>query len=143
MIRRFFIIASMFWKRFSSDVTAIEGPLSIPPSISHSRFEEAWKEFDRLNNFVHNRGPIKWIRSTFDVVLAIGAASGLKFWHHNRTIVILLAAIYFGGVLAYTQIMKARFIHWRCPRCHSEWPGTKKEKDSRCRTCGLRLHELA
>lgn len=133
----------MFWKRLSSDVTAIEGPLRIPTTPVQSRFEEAWKEFDRLNNFVHNRGAIKWIRSSLDAVLAIGAASGLKVWHQHRPLVILLAAVYFGAVIVYTQIMKARFIHWRCPRCHSEWPGTKKEKESHCRTCGLRLHEMA
>lgn len=133
----------MFWKRLSSDVTAIEGPLRIPTTPVQSRFEEAWKEFDRLNNFVHNRGPIKWIRSSFDALLAIGAATGLKLWHQHGPLVLLLAAVYFGGVLGYAQIMKARFIHWQCPRCHSEWPGTKKEKESCCRTCGLRLHEMA
>ncbi len=133
----------MFWKRFSSDVTAIEGPLRIPPPIGHPQFEDAWKEFDRLNNFVHNRGPVKWIRSSFDALLAIGAATGLKLWRQHGPLIAVLVAIYLGLVFAYTQIMKARFIHWQCPRCHSEWPGTKKEKDSRCRTCGLRLHEMA
>lgn len=133
----------MFWKRLSSDVTAIEGPLRIRTAPVQSRFEGAWKEFDRLNKFVHNRGAIKWIRSSFDIVLAIGAATGLKLWHQHGPLVLLLAAVYVGAVIAYTQVMKARFIHWQCPRCHSEWPGTKKEKESRCRTCGLRLHEMA
>lgn len=133
----------MFWKRFSSDVTAIEGPLRIPVSVGRSHYEQAWKEFDRLNKFAHHSGPFKWIRSTFDIVLAAGAASGLKLWHHHRSLVVVLGSACLGLIVVYTQIMKARFIHWQCPRCHSEWPGTKNEKDSRCRTCGLRLHEMA
>jgi hypothetical protein len=133
----------MFWKRFSSDVTSIEGPLRIPPPLTHPRFEEAWKEFDKLDAAVHGRGPTRWIRSAFDLVLVGGAGVGLKFWHQHRDLVMLLWTGYAGLLLAYTQIMKNRFEHWQCPRCHAEWPGTKKEKDLRCRTCGLRLHELA
>ena len=36
-----------------------------------------------------------------------------------------------------------KFAHWPCPRCHSEWPGTKLEKDPACRACGLRLHQFS
>ena len=133
----------MYWKRFGSDVTSIEGPLRVPPTLTHSRFEEAWKEFDRLDAAVHGRGPMKWLRSAFDVTLAAGAALGLKFWHQHRDFVIILLASSAGLGLAYVKIMEARFVHWQCPHCHAEWPGTKKDKDSRCRTCGLRLHELA
>jgi hypothetical protein len=133
----------MFWKRLSSDATLIDGPLRIPPPLAHSRFEEAWKEFDKLDAAVHGRGPMKWLRSGFDVTLGIGGVLGLKFWHQHRDIVTLAWSAYIGLALAYTQIMKARFVHWQCPRCRAEWPGTKKDKDSRCRTCGLRLHELA
>lgn len=133
----------MFWKRLSSDVTAIEGPLRVPPSVGRSHFEEAWKEFDRLNKFVHNSGPLRWMHTAFDFVLAFGLAAGLKFWHHHRLLVVILGSAALGVIVAYTQIMKARFRHWQCPRCHSEWPGTKNEKDSRCRTCGLRLHQMA
>lgn len=132
-----------FWKRFSSDVTSLELPSGISPTVTHSRFEEDWKEFDKLNDAVNGRGPIRWVRSVFEVALTGGAAISLKFWHQNREIVVLLWAVSVGLGLAYMYVMRSRFAHWQCPRCHAEWPGTKKEKDARCRVCGLRLHELA
>jgi hypothetical protein len=39
--------------------------------------------------------------------------------------------------------MRRRFQHWPCPRCNSEWPDYKNGKDSACKVCGLRLHQLA
>jgi len=131
----------MSWKLFGSDVTSAEARLPIP-SLG-SRYEEAWKEFDKLNAAVHGCGPARWIRSAFDIALLSGAVFGLKFWHEHREVVALVFASYVGFGLAYAQIMKGRFEHWQCPRCHAEWPGTKKEKGSRCRVCGLKLHELA
>ena len=85
---------------------------------------------------------MRWLRTPVELVLFGGAGLGLKFLHHNRALLMVAVACYAGVLLAYTRIVKNRFEHWQCPRCHAEWPGTKKEKDSRCRTCGLRLHEL-
>jgi hypothetical protein len=47
------------------------------------------------------------------------------------------------GEALYLLALRKRFRHWPCPRCKSEWPGNKKEKDPACRMCGLRLHQLA
>jgi hypothetical protein len=133
----------MFRKLFSSDVVSMESPLRIPPPPIQSRFEEAWKEFDRLDAAVHGRGRLRWVRAIFEGVLFGGAGLALKYLHHNRLLLVFLFASYVGLLLVYTQIAKSRFGHWQCPRCHAEWPGTKKEKDPRCLICGLRLHELA
>lgn len=133
----------MLWKRFSSDITAIEGPTRIPVPVLHSRFEPAWKEYARLDNAAHGRGPIRWVRGVFEALLVGGGGLGLKFGHQHRALVGFLWVASAGIGVAYLQIMKSRFAHWQCPRCQTEWPGTKNEKDSRCSTCGLRLHELA
>lgn len=121
----------------------MEGPLRIPPPLTYSPYEEAWKEFDKLDKAVKGHGRTKWIRTAFDLILVGGSGLGLKFWHQNRDLVMILWASYVGLGLAYMQIMKSRFEHWQCPRCQAEWPGTKEEKDSACRVCGLRLHQLA
>jgi len=135
----------MIWKRFSSDATQTAGPVRIPVPETHhySPYAEAWKRFDKLNAAVHGRGPFRWIRGVFELVLFGGAGVGLKFWHNNRLLVSLLWPCYLGFGFAYMQVIKRRFRHWQCPRCHAEWPGTKNEKDSACRVCGLRLHQLA
>jgi hypothetical protein len=83
------------------------------------------------------------MRSVFELAVVGSAAIGVKFWHQHRDLVMILWASYVGLGLAYMQIMKSRFEHWQCPRCHTEWPGTKEDKDPACRACGLRLHQLA
>ncbi|HET6200571.1 MAG: hypothetical protein ACHQJX_07070 [Candidatus Acidiferrales bacterium] len=136
------ILSGMFWKRFGSDATSIEGPLRIPPELGYSPYGEAWKEYDKLDRVVHNRGPLRWIRGVFDALVLSGVAFGFKTWKQDRPWIVFAWAAVVGLEMVHAHIMKERFKHWQCPRCHREWTGTSKEKDSACTGCGLRLHQL-
>ncbi|HEV2489789.1 MAG TPA: hypothetical protein VGT03_08270 [Candidatus Acidoferrales bacterium] len=134
----------MSWKFFSSDATSIEGPLRIPMPPPYAPYAEAWKEFDRLDRIVHNRGPYRWVRSLLEYFIFGGAGLfGLNLWKSQRPAVI--AGVVACLILWYfvTKLFQNRYENWPCPRCHSVWPGTKEEKDPACKVCGLRLHQLA
>jgi len=78
----------------------------------------------------------------FDALVFSGAIFGFKTWKQDRIWVALAWAAVIGLDAVYAHIMNERFKHWQCPRCHREWPGTSKEKNSKCSGCGLRLHQL-
>jgi hypothetical protein len=105
-------------------------------------YADAWKKFDKLQLEVKGRGTFRLIRSAGDIVLySIGAFSLHRFSKHNW----LLILMGWGALVALDLVIatsaKRRFAHWPCPRCHSEWPGNKTDKDRACKVCGLRLHQ--
>jgi hypothetical protein len=108
-------------------------------------YAEAWKKFDKLQKDVKRRGGSWWIHLLMGDALPLlgGGAFGVALWkNHKPYVVVAVAALILWGI--FKAISDRReFAEWRCPRCHSIWPGTKTEKDSRCKVCGLRLHQLA
>jgi hypothetical protein len=119
---------------------------ALPEAASSERYlpyTEAWKEFDRLQKAARGRGALSVAITIGD--LAVGSM-GILGIAHDRKAGFLMIGVWFA--IRFLQMLTAaqqrkRFLHWPCPRCHAEWPGTKTEKDPRCRACGLRLHQLA
>jgi len=118
-----------------------ESPVA-PTRDAYSPYGEAWNEFDRLQRTASGRGPLSWTGWVFDMLLAFGFifeihfSKKYAFWLFAGWFVV--RTIYFVDL----HIKQKRFERWPCPRCHAEWPGTKTDKDLRCKVCGLRLHQL-
>jgi hypothetical protein len=107
-------------------------------------YGDAWKEFDKLQKRANGRGPFGFVCSIFEGSLV---STGLFGWHylskHHGLSVLAGSGVFLALQFAFEPIARKRFVHWPCPRCHSEWPGTKTEKDRACKACGLRLHQLS
>jgi len=115
----------------------------VPAPEPHYPFADAWKEFDSLQNGVQGRGILGVARHATGIFLLL---LGLIEFHPSTRFKYMIGTV-LGAVLiaeiSYTLVMRKRFQHWPCPRCHSEWPGHKNEKDSQCRVFGLRLQQLS
>jgi hypothetical protein len=128
---------------FTPEAESIERPLRIPAPPAYSLYTDAWKEFDRLDKFVHNRGIFSHLRVVFDSLVFGGAGLfGITIGKHYKGDIVAVWVVIVGLELALFAYMKNHFKHWECPRCHAEWPGTSKEKGPSCKMCGLRLHQL-
>jgi hypothetical protein len=114
---------------------------SLPPD-QFLPYAKAWKEFDKLENAANRGGMAGWMRWGIDLSLgAVAMFQPYAFKGHKPT----LAALWFGAsaiAILYSLHAKRRFQHWPCPRCHSEWPGDKTQKDRACKMCGLHLHQM-
>jgi hypothetical protein len=105
-------------------------------------YADTWKKFDKLQLEVKGRGGYRWVRAAFDFLVYTVTVFGLHHFSKNNRLTIVMA----GAVLTVFGLLrgksaKDRFLHWPCPRCHSEWPGDKTDKDPACKVCGLRLHQ--
>jgi len=138
----------MFEKRSETSIFSLgqQRASSAPPGYEpYLPFADAWKEFDKLDTAVHGRGRLyvaRRITESLIFLLGLGASG----FHPSRRFmhiigVVLTVVVIAEFLLWYTA--KTRFKHWTCPRCHSEWPGEKNEKDRACKVCGLRLHQLS
>ena len=118
--------------------------LSVPyPAQPYAPYAEAWKEFDKLQKAVRGQGLTRWIHWVFDMALFGGGAFGLHLLKGHKLIIAYgIGAIAIAEIYSYFS-RRERFLHWQCPRCRSEWPGTKTEKDTRCKFCRLQLHQMA
>jgi hypothetical protein len=110
---------------------------------AYSPYAAAWKEFDRLEKSAKNKG-LAWGHGL--IGLLPGALSLVDPHKHLRlaergTFVLIIATVAMQALRSRWDAMK--LAHWPCPRCHSEWPGTKREKDPRCAVCGLKLRQMA
>lgn len=113
-----------------------------PIAEPFSLYGDAWKKFDKLHRVIQGSGPLGWTYRIFDVVM-IGTS--LFERHADKRYVPLILTLWvtaYASEFARRQVKRKEFLHWPCPRCHSEWPGSKTEKDSKCKSCGLRLHQL-
>jgi hypothetical protein len=115
----------------------------LPPSDAYSPYAAAWKEFDKLEKLAKGHSPEAWIHWVWGWVVALIGTVGVYKASKKHALMAALA----WGALGLFQIVRARnakerFIHWPCPRCHTEWPGTKTEKENTCKACGLRLHQM-
>jgi hypothetical protein len=128
---------------FPPEAARIESPLRIPEPPAYSPYADAWKEFDRLDKFMHGRGIYRHLRAAFEWLLFGGAGFlGITISKHHGGGIFAVWGMLIVFDLAVGAILKNRFKHWPCPRCHAEWPGTAKQKDPACKMCGLRLHQL-
>ena len=116
-----------------------------PTSDAFSPYGAAWKEYDRLQKAAKGGGWIGFAAQHWWYGGISGIASLFDPHKHSRPFerVLFVVAL----VLLVVHAARARWAasqleHWLCPRCHSEWPGKKLEKDARCAVCGLKLHQL-
>jgi hypothetical protein len=134
-------------KLFEMDIFSFERTSSTPSASFATRqyfpFESAWKEFDRLHQTIHHGGPVRFALSVLELALLSVGTLGLHVSKESKLIILIgwvaLAAL---GLFRFVD-GRSRFLHWECPRCHSEWPSSKDEKDRACKVCGLRLHQLS
>jgi hypothetical protein len=135
----------MGWRIFNSEVSQHEGFFRDLPTAARSPYAEAWKEFDKLQKRAKQGGAAWWVHLVTGNLLPLlgGGAFGITAWKGHKAYV--FAA--FSALVIWTIFKgmsdRRRFAEWPCPRCHSVWPGTKTEKDSACKVCGLRLHQLS
>jgi hypothetical protein len=136
----------MFEKNSGTDIFSLERTprSSSAPLLTEQYFpyESAWKEFDRLQKTARGGRPIRWLMWVFGVSMGIVGFYGFRLMKGSKLIILICWGA--AGVIEifYWFNGKRRFLHGQCPRCHSEWPGVKNEKDRACKGCGLRLHQL-
>jgi hypothetical protein len=106
-------------------------------------YATAWKEFDKLQKKAQSNGPIRIVISVLELLLFGGGLVGHHLMNGSEFIIIMCWGAALAVELSYWFGGRRRFLHWECPRCHSEWPGSKTEKDRACKSCGLGLHQLS
>lgn len=124
------------------DVFSFERKPAAPSTTSHFVYADAWAAFDRLEAR-RARNAASWMRSLLEILLfGVIPLAGIVLSKRHFWMIGIAWALLVLTEVAYKLHLRSRFVNWQCPRCHAEWPGTKKEKDSVCRVCGLRLHQL-
>jgi hypothetical protein len=139
----------MFDKRHETSIFSFESrPRSTflqSDSETYSPYAGAWKEFDRLQESVRGGGKLAVVRRVFAFLITLSGLGIIEIRHSKGAMYFVLLA--FGVILlfeiVYRFTMRNRFLHWPCPRCRSEWPGDKNEKDRACKVYGLRLHQFS
>lgn len=114
------------------------GPVAEPFFL----YGDAWKKFDKLHKAIKGSGASGWIYRTLDLVMGGTSLYGLHLKKHYVLLILAAWVLAYAIGLSRLQTKKKEFLHWSCPRCHAEWPGSKTDKDSKCKSCGLRLHQL-
>jgi hypothetical protein len=142
------ILSHVFEKNSERDIFSLErtpGAGSVRASAPPEFFPyaAAWKEFDKLYKAIHGNGPWRFVRTAMELLAFSGGVFGLHPTKQYKLIVLIgYPAIVALEIFRWLRSRK-RFLHWQCPRCHSEWPGDKTEKDRACLSCGLRLHQMS
>lgn len=141
------MLAGMFGKKSGDDVFSFgRAPISAQPTFdaeAYSPYAAAWKQFDKLQKEAKGHGSVHWVRLAGEALVFNAGALGYR--HGLRKNALSIAGAWAGVALLEAFLWFRRrnqFLHWPCPRCHSEWPGTKTTKDPACKVCGLRLHQL-
>lgn len=134
----------MAWRIFRSEVDP-HREYAEHLAAASSPYADAWKEFDKLQKRAKQRSGAWWVHFILSngIPLLGGGAFGAALWGKHKLYVIAALILLIALVLLRAIADRRRFAEWRCPRCHSLWPGTKTEKDSSCNVCGLRLHQMA
>ncbi|MGC1107279.1 MAG: hypothetical protein WA876_12145 [Candidatus Acidiferrales bacterium] len=123
------------------DVFTFERKPIAPFATTHFIYADAWAEFDKLESR-RDGNAASWMRRLVEVFIFTVPLGGIVL--AKRYIWMIATAWVFLMLLelGYRLRLKNQFLNWRCPHCRTKWPGTKEEKDSACRVCGLRLHQL-
>jgi len=99
----------------------------------------AWRKFDRIEQWAKSIWTYEFVMIA--VVMITGVMDGIDPKLRHPMMMVEIAS---GVVLALiAQYARLRLKHWRCPRCRAEWPGKKLEKERRCATCRLELHQMS
>jgi hypothetical protein len=134
-------------KRFEMDIFSLEQRPRAISSMAGAEpyfpYADAWKEFDQLQKTAQGRGPLRLVLWIFELSMSGIGIYGLHLAKGSNLMVIAAWGAALSAELLYQFNGRRRFLHWECPRCHSEWPGTKTEKDRACKSCGLRLHQMS
>jgi hypothetical protein len=125
---------------FERATSSVSAPL---PTQQYFPYENAWKEFDRLHKTAQGGDPLRIVVWIFELSVSVVGIYGFHLTKGSNLVVFVSWGAAFVAELFYWMSGRRRFLHWQCPRCHSEWPGTKNEKDGACRACGLRLHQMS
>jgi len=113
------------------------------PFDAYSPYAEKWKEFDKLQKLAKGGGKIQWFHWLWGMVFpALGILDRHRVPKKDAIWIVAFWAALGAVAILRAQAAKSRFLHWPCPRCHAEWPGTKTEKEPRCAMCGLKLHQM-
>jgi hypothetical protein len=114
-------------------------------SDAFTPYGAAWKEYDSLQKAAKGGGLFGFLAQHWWYGGISGIASMFDPHKHARPLerILFLAAV----AVIVMHAARARWAasqleHWLCPRCHSEWPGKKLDKEPRCAVCGLKLHQL-
>jgi hypothetical protein len=134
-------------KHFDMDIFSFERTPRATSSAAVAElyfpYAAAWKQFDKLQTTAQGRGPLRFILWIFELLMSGVGIYGLHLAKGSKLMVIAAWSVAVSAELLYQFDGRRRFLHWQCPRCHSEWPGTNAEKDRACKACGLRLHQLS
>ncbi|MGH9706712.1 MAG: hypothetical protein ACRD5R_08130 [Candidatus Acidiferrales bacterium] len=117
--------------------------LTAPIAESFFLYGDAWKKFDRLQAAASGTGLLGRMVWAVDLLLATVGWLGLHVGKHYLLLIFVGWVLIRVLQLLHIREKKKQFLHWPCPRCHAEWPGSKTQKDSKCKLCGLRLHQLS
>jgi len=132
-------------KHFDMDIFSFERTPKATSSAAGAEpyfpYAIAWKEFDKLQKTAQDRGPLRVVLWIFELSMSGVGIYGLHLARGSKLMVIAAWGAALSAGLLYQFNGRRRFLHWQRPRCHSEWPGTKTEKDRACKACGLRLHQ--
>ena len=109
-------------------------------ALPYSPYADAWKEFERLDKFLHT-DIFRYLQFLFWLVSSAGTV-GFTIAKHYRWYISAAWAMLLVAEFAWYAWIKNRFKHWKCPQCRAEWPGSDKKKDPACKVCGLRLYQL-
>ncbi len=122
----------------------VEIPEPVNPTLdAYSPYGAAWKEFDKLQKAAKSRGLASlthWWTGGIPGILSLFDPH--KHARPFERALFLGALILAVATVVRTRWAASRLAHWPCPRCRSEWPGKKLEKEPRCGVCGLKLHQL-
>jgi hypothetical protein len=125
------------------NVFSFERKPAAPSATPHFIYADAWAAFDRLEA-TRTRNAASLMRSLLELLLfVVIPLAGIVLSKRHLWMIGIAWALLVLTEIAYRLHLRSRFVNWQCPRCHAEWPGTKNEKDPACRSCGLRLHQLA
>jgi hypothetical protein len=112
------------------------------PARLYFPYEDAWKEYDKLYAAAQGRGEAGYVSWGLENICFATAA--LDPYLSKKLKLLLILAWFLTSTLRLLSLYRARrrFPHWSCPRCGSEWPGTRTEKDRACKSCGLHLYQF-
>jgi hypothetical protein len=134
-------------KHFDMDIFSFERTQRAVSSAAVAEpyfpYAAAWKAFDKLQKTAQGRGPLRVVLWIFELSMSGVGIYGLHLAKGSKLMVIAAWSTAMSAELLYQFNGRRRFLHWQCPQCHNEWPGTRTEKDQACKACGLRLHQLS
>ena len=113
----------------------------VSPAPTHFIYEDAWAEFDKLES-KHQRNVLSWTRWLVEMSFWLASLGSMVFLKQHRWEILAAWLLLLLLETGYSFRLRHQFVNWQCPRCRTEWPGTKQEKEPKCSSCGLRLHQL-